>query len=139
MLIMLLFAVNAALLGWRRDVVRIMPQTASLYAAIGLPVNLRGLAFTRWRHQGIHDGVPVLLCRARSPMSAASRSTCRAFASHAQRRRRRGLFLDHAAGPPDPCARRRPAVPEPARIAAGGRTRGGWWLLHPPRCRRGSH
>ncbi len=29
----------------RRKVVRILPQTARLYAAIGLPVNLRGVAF----------------------------------------------------------------------------------------------
>src|SRR6185503_3568094 len=40
-----LLAANAVLLGWRTDVVRLMPQTASLFAAIGLPVNLRGVAF----------------------------------------------------------------------------------------------
>ena len=57
-----LFAVNAALIGWRSDVVRAMPQTASLFAAIGLPVNLRGLAFsditTTWE---THDNATVLL------------------------------------------------------------------------------
>jgi len=41
-----LLAVNLVLLGWRTDVVRLMPQTASLFAAIGLPVNLRGVAFS---------------------------------------------------------------------------------------------
>jgi predicted Zn finger-like uncharacterized protein len=60
--ILALFAVNAALLGWRSDVVRLMPQTASLFAAIGLPVNLRGLAFTEvTTTREAHDGVTVLL------------------------------------------------------------------------------
>ena len=40
---------NVVLIGWRSDVVRLLPQTASLYAAIGLPVNLRGLASTTSR------------------------------------------------------------------------------------------
>jgi predicted Zn finger-like uncharacterized protein len=35
----------AALLIWRTDMVRLMPQTAAFYRAIGLDVNLRGLAF----------------------------------------------------------------------------------------------
>ena len=57
-----LFAVNAALIGWRSDVVRLMPQTASLFAAIGLPVNLRGLAFQDvTTTKETHDGVTVLL------------------------------------------------------------------------------
>jgi predicted Zn finger-like uncharacterized protein len=60
--ILLLIAANAAVLKWRADVVRAFPQTASLFAAIGLPVNLRGLDFadvTVTRQQ--HEGVPVLL------------------------------------------------------------------------------
>ena len=44
--ILTLVALNLMLIGWRSDVVRWLPQTASLYAAIGLPVNLRGLIFT---------------------------------------------------------------------------------------------
>src|SRR5262249_30358968 len=57
-----LFAVNAALIGWRSDVVRAMPQTASLFAAIGLPVNLRGLAFSDiTTTRETHDNVTVLL------------------------------------------------------------------------------
>jgi predicted Zn finger-like uncharacterized protein len=43
--ILLLAAVIAALLNWRATVVRFIPQTASLFSAIGLPVNLRGLSF----------------------------------------------------------------------------------------------
>ena len=34
-----------ALLFWRADVVRLLPQTASFYRLVGLEVNLRGLAF----------------------------------------------------------------------------------------------
>jgi predicted Zn finger-like uncharacterized protein len=43
--ILALIAVNIGLLGWRTDIVRWLPQTASLYAALGFPVNLRGLVF----------------------------------------------------------------------------------------------
>jgi predicted Zn finger-like uncharacterized protein len=44
-LILVLLACNVALVGARGEVVRYLPQTASLFAAIGLPVNLRGLKF----------------------------------------------------------------------------------------------
>jgi predicted Zn finger-like uncharacterized protein len=38
------------------------PQTASLYGAVGLPVNLRGLVFENVRTTGeLHEGVPVLI------------------------------------------------------------------------------
>lgn len=42
---MALSAVVFALLAWRADVVRLMPQTAAFYKMIGMGVNLRGLAF----------------------------------------------------------------------------------------------
>jgi len=61
-LILVLAAVCATLLGWRKDIVRHVPQLASFYASIGLPVNLRGLAFTDVKLRSeMHDGVPVLL------------------------------------------------------------------------------
>jgi len=44
-LILVLFAFNVALVGARSEVVRFLPQTASLFSAIGLPVNLRNLKF----------------------------------------------------------------------------------------------
>jgi predicted Zn finger-like uncharacterized protein len=44
-IILLLFAFNVAVVGARSEVVRYFPQTASLFAAIGLPVNLRHLQF----------------------------------------------------------------------------------------------
>jgi len=60
--ILTLVAVNLILIGWRSNVVRWLPQTASLYAAIGLPVNLRGLVFADvTTERETHDGVEVLL------------------------------------------------------------------------------
>ena len=61
-LILVLVALCAALLAWRKDMVRHVPQLASFYASIGLPVNLRGLAFTDVKiGSETHDGVPVLV------------------------------------------------------------------------------
>jgi predicted Zn finger-like uncharacterized protein len=62
LIILALVALNAALIGWRADVVKVAPQTASLYAAIGLPVNLRGLSFSNVKTMTeSHDGVQVLV------------------------------------------------------------------------------
>jgi predicted Zn finger-like uncharacterized protein len=61
LVVLTLVAGCAAILGWRKDVVRHVPQMASLYDTIGLPVNLRGLVFTDVRTASeAHDGVPVL-------------------------------------------------------------------------------
>jgi hypothetical protein len=60
--ILMLVAINLMLIGWRSNVVRWLPQTASLYAAIGLPVNLRGLVIANvTTERETHDGVEVLL------------------------------------------------------------------------------
>ena len=81
--ILVLVAFNVALVGARNEVVRYLPQTASLFAAIGLPVNLRNLKFENvkiskedaGRHQYlIVEGTH----RERAP---ASQSRCRACAS----------------------------------------------------------
>ena len=48
-LILVLFAFNVALIGARSEVVRFLPQTASLFSAFGLPVNLRNLKFDNMR------------------------------------------------------------------------------------------
>ncbi|MEJ2431759.1 MAG: DUF3426 domain-containing protein [Pseudolabrys sp.] len=59
---LVLLALNVALIGARNDVVRYMPQTASLFAAIGLPVNLRHLRFDNVRIAREHqDGVNILV------------------------------------------------------------------------------
>jgi predicted Zn finger-like uncharacterized protein len=60
--ILALALIDAILIGWRSDFVRALPQTASFYAMLGLPVNLRSLVF-----DGInttteqHEGVPILV------------------------------------------------------------------------------
>jgi predicted Zn finger-like uncharacterized protein len=60
--ILILLAANAGLLAWRADIVRLLPQTSALYAAVGLPVNLRGLAFDNIHMSRIdQDGVDVLV------------------------------------------------------------------------------
>jgi predicted Zn finger-like uncharacterized protein len=60
--ILALVAVIMALIGWRSDMVRLLPQTASFYAAIGLPVNLRGLAFSNvTTTKESQDGMQILL------------------------------------------------------------------------------
>jgi hypothetical protein len=60
--ILTLIVANTILIAWRSDVVRLLPQTASLYAAAGMPVNLRGLAFENVKmSRDVHDGVSVLV------------------------------------------------------------------------------
>jgi predicted Zn finger-like uncharacterized protein len=61
-IVLVLFAFNVALVGARSEVVRYLPQTASLFAAIGLPVNLRNLKFDNVRiTKESADGVNVLV------------------------------------------------------------------------------
>jgi hypothetical protein len=53
---------DAAIIGGRVDVVWAMPQTASFFAALGLPVNLRGVHFDRLAATAErHEGEPVLI------------------------------------------------------------------------------
>ena len=60
--VLVLLIIDAVVVGWRDEFVRVMPQTASFYSTLGLNVNLRGLAF-----EGIststeqHEGVPTLV------------------------------------------------------------------------------
>src|SRR4051794_32404530 len=62
MLIIVMLATLLGALNWRTTVVRQVPQTASLYAAIGLPVNLRGLFFQDVKSRNdFEDGTSVLV------------------------------------------------------------------------------
>jgi hypothetical protein len=61
-IILVLAGIIAALLNWRATVVRFVPQTASLFSAVGLPVNLRGLSLDDVKtSMEAHDGVNVLV------------------------------------------------------------------------------
>ena len=61
-LIIGLIVVNGSLIAGRSEVVRVLPQTASLFETIGLPVNLRNLAFEgiKTKHEQ-QDGVIMLV------------------------------------------------------------------------------
>ena len=55
-------ALVVALLVWRNDVVRLLPQTAAFYQLVGLDVNLRGLSFKDVRVTSENvEGKPVLV------------------------------------------------------------------------------
>jgi len=61
-LILVLFAFNVALIGARSKVVRFFPKTTSLFAAVGLPVNLRNLKFANMRiSKETQDGLSSLI------------------------------------------------------------------------------
>jgi len=60
--VLALALINIILVGWRADVVRVLPQTASFYALLGLPVNLRSLTFNDVvTSVEQHEGVPILV------------------------------------------------------------------------------
>lgn len=57
-----LAALVVGAIGSRASIVRAIPDLAGFYAAIGLPVNLRGLEFRSVRTtKEVHDGIPVLI------------------------------------------------------------------------------
>jgi predicted Zn finger-like uncharacterized protein len=54
--------IDIVLIGWRSDVVRALPQTASFYSMLRLPVNLRNLTFDDVAtSMEQHQGVPILV------------------------------------------------------------------------------
>jgi predicted Zn finger-like uncharacterized protein len=71
--IVVLGALSTSLIGFRKDVVRHAPQLASFYAAIGLPVNLRGLVFADVKTADeTRDGVPMLVVEGTIASTAAA-------------------------------------------------------------------
>jgi predicted Zn finger-like uncharacterized protein len=60
--ILALALLDTILVGWRSDVVRALPETASFYSLLGLSVNLRGLVFDNVATvTEQHEGVPILV------------------------------------------------------------------------------
>ena len=101
-----------ALIGWRAEIVRWVPQTASLYAAIGLPVNLRGLVFADVTTETeTSEGVQVLVVQGTivSLSAQAHRRGAAPAIRGPQRKRQRNLQLDGAAEPQPAAGRRDPA------------------------------
>jgi predicted Zn finger-like uncharacterized protein len=63
-IVVALAVIDAAVIGWRADVVYIMPQTAKFYAALGFPVNLRGVQFVHLSAAAEqHGGEAVLVVK----------------------------------------------------------------------------
>jgi len=71
-IVLMLAALDLGLVGWRTNIVRWVPQMAPLYAAIGLPVNARGLIFADVTIETqSHDSVAVLVVQGTIVSTAA--------------------------------------------------------------------
>lgn len=70
-----LIGLAMALIGFRAGVVEIWPRAATAYAAIGLPVNLRGLAFAHVRSVTANDGFENVLKIAGNIVNLRARAT----------------------------------------------------------------
>lgn len=58
---LVLVAISMALIGFRSQIVRLWPRAATAYAAIGTPVNLRGLALENFHTVAVSDGARTIL------------------------------------------------------------------------------
>ena len=101
-------ALVLALVIWRGDMVRLLPQTAAFYRMVGLEVNLRGLAFKDVKLSSeTVDGKQVLVIEGVIVGQTRSRSKCRGLRFCGARRAGRGnLRLEHRAGTDRAQARR---------------------------------
>ena len=113
--ILLLLSFNVAVLGARNEVVRYLPQTASLFAAIGLPVNLRHLKFEDVKiSKEEQDGVHILVVQGTIVSTAGKLDRGAAPALRRPQRGRPGsLYLDRAAEPQHSRPRREPGILQP--------------------------
>ena len=101
--ILALALLDTILVGWRSDVVRELPQTASFYSLLGLSVNLRGLVFDNVATvTEQHEGVPILVVEGNVVNTTRKNEDVpRLNSSYATRRSTR--FIP---GPQFPCAPR---------------------------------
>ncbi|MGZ5822101.1 MAG: two-component system sensor histidine kinase NtrB, partial [Croceibacterium sp.] len=78
--ILALALLDTILVGWRSDVVRALPQTASFYSLLGLSVNLRGLVFDNVATvTEQHEGVPILVVDPEGALVAVNEAAERLF------------------------------------------------------------
>lgn len=56
-----LLALSMALIGFRSQIVQLWPRAATAYIAMGLPVNLRGLALENFHTVAVNDGSRTIL------------------------------------------------------------------------------
>ena len=102
-LILVLFAFNVALVGARSEVVRFFPQTASLFAAIGLPVNLRNLKFENMRiSKETQEGLSSLVVEGNIVSVSNRPSEVPRLLCGTRRRGTGSLHLDCTTGPQHP-------------------------------------
>lgn len=72
-IVLVLFGINIAIIAGRQQIVRYLPQTASLFASIGLPVNLRNLEFEGIKiSKETQDGVTILIIEGKIVNTVAS-------------------------------------------------------------------
>ena len=131
-------ALVLALVIWRADVVRLLPQTATFYKMVGLEVNLRGLMFKDVKiTTETVEGKPVLVIE--GVIVGETRKTGRTAAAALQRARRAGrrnLRLERGAGTAGAEARRNGLVQVAPGLAATGRAQYRRTLLQQARYRR---
>ena len=116
-------ALVLALMIWRVDVVRLLPQTAAFYKMVGLEVNLRGLMFKDVKiTTETVDGKPVLVIEGVIIGEAQQAGRTAAAALLRPRRAgRRDLRLERGAGAVRAEARRTRLVQVAAGFAAARR------------------
>ena len=116
-------ALILALMIWRADVVRLLPQTATFYKMVGLEVNLRGLAFKdiKVTNETV-DGKPVLVIEGTIVGESQKAGRIAAAALFGPRRaRRRDLRLERGAGAAGAQSRRARLFQVAAGVAAARR------------------
>ena len=115
-------ALILALMIWRADVVRLLPQTATFYKMVGLEVNLRGLAFKdiKVTNETV-DGKPVLVIEGTIVGESKNRSNCRGCAFRSATRKA------PRSTPGTRCSSSRCSIPASAPISSRG------WLRRRPK------
>ena len=137
--ILALLIVDAILIGWRSDFVRVFPQTASLYATLGLPVNLRSVTFEDVATSTEqNEGVPILVVQG-NIVNRGHRIVDVSRLKFVVRNSAKEEIYSWTAVPPRPSLPGGEAVgvPQPAGVAAAVRPRRAGAFRHPPRQRGG--